>query len=249
MVAAWLIVPVAAYGSGLRLNSLLAIVVLLAVGAVIGIINGLLIVKARLNGFIVTLGMTIVLAGLQLGIVGGNTLFDLPSAFTYLGAASVGAVPVSFLVAAFIFIGVGLFLRYHRVGRAIYAVGGNADAARAAGIKVDRIKIGVYIAGSVLAALGGLMEAGRVSAVTGQQGYEEGIIFSVFAAAVIGGVSLKGGRGNMVGAASGVLLLGLVQNILDLSQVSNYWIEAVTGSVILVALILARIVGGEATAE
>ena len=158
-------------------------------------------------------------------------------------------MPVSFLVAALIFAGVGLFLRYHRVGRAIYAVGGNAEAARAAGIKVDRIKIGVYIAGSVLAALGGLMEAGRVSAVTGQQGYQEGIIFSVFAAAVIGGVSLKGGRGNMIGAASEVVLLGLVQNILDLSQVSNYWIEAVTGSVILVALILARIVGGEATAE
>jgi simple sugar transport system permease protein len=249
MVAAWLMVPVAAYGSGLLLNPMLAIVVLLAVGAVVGVVNGLLIVKARLNGFIVTLGMTIVLAGLQLGIVGGNTLFDLPSAFTYLGAASVGAVPVSFLVAALIFAGTGLFLRYHRVGRAIYAVGGNADAARAAGIKVDRIKIGVYIAGSMLAALGGLMEAGRVSAVTGQQGYQEGIIFSVFAAAVIGGVSLKGGRGNMIGAASGVLLLGLVQNILDLSQVSNYWIEAVTGSVILVALILARIVGGEASAE
>jgi simple sugar transport system permease protein len=158
-------------------------------------------------------------------------------------------LPVSFLVAALIFVAVGLFLRYHRTGRAIYAVGGNAEAARAAGIKVNRIKIGVYVAGSVLAALGGLMEAGRVSAVTGQQGYEEGIIFSVFAAAVIGGVSLKGGRGNMIGAASGVILLGLVQNILDLSQVSNYWIEAVTGSVILVALVLARIVGGEASAE
>ena len=90
MVAAWLMVPIAAYGSGLRLSPLLAIAVLLAVGAAVGIVNGLLIVKARLNGFIVTLGMTIVLAGLQLGIVGGNTLFDLPSAFTYLGAASLG---------------------------------------------------------------------------------------------------------------------------------------------------------------
>jgi simple sugar transport system permease protein len=249
MVAAWLIVPVATYGIGLRLNPLLAICVLLAVGAAVGIINGLLIVKARLNGFIVTLGMTILLAGLQLGIVGGNSIFDLPTAFTYLGAANLGAVPVSFLVAAVIFAGTGLFLRYHRVGRAIYAVGGNISAARAAGIKVDRIRIGVYVAGCMLAALGGLMEAGRVSAVTGQQGYQEGIIFSVFAAAVIGGVSLKGGRGNMIGAASGVVLLGLVQNILDLSQVSNYWIEAVTGGVILVALVLARIVGGEASAE
>ena len=160
-----------------------------------------------------------------------------------------GQVPVSLIATVVIFVGVGLFLRYHRTGRAIYAVGGNPAAARAAGIKVNRIRTGVYVAGGVLAALGGLMEAGRVSAVTGTQGYGEGIIFEVFAAAVIGGVSLKGGRGNMVGAATGVVLLGLVQNILDLANVSNYWILALNGAVILFALILARLVGGEASAE
>jgi simple sugar transport system permease protein len=249
MVAAWLIVPVTAFGSGTDLNPYLGILVLLAVGAAIGLINGLLIVKARLNGFIVTLGMTIVLAGLQNGIVKAQTLFNLPAPFTYLGSASIGQVPVSLIVTAIIFVLVGLFLRYHRTGRAIYAVGGNTAAARAAGIKIERIKIGVYIAGSILAAIGGLMEAGRVSAVTGQQGYQEGIIFSVFAAAVIGGVSLKGGRGNMIGAASGVILLGIVQDILDLANVSNYWIEAINGAVILFALVLARLVGGEAAAE
>jgi simple sugar transport system permease protein len=248
-LAAWLMVPALQYGSGAMLSPYLAIVVLLLAGAAIGLVNGLLIVKGRLNGFIVTLGMTIVLAGLQQGIVKGNTLFNLPSAFNYLGAKDYGQVPVSLIVTAVIFLGTGLFLRYHRAGRAIYAVGGNREAARAAGLKVDRIRISVYVAGSVLAALGGLMEAGRVSAVTGTQGYQEGIIFAVFAAAVIGGVSLRGGRGNMVGAASGVVLLGLVQNILDLSQVSNYWIEAVDGAVILFALLLARIIGGEATAE
>ena len=249
MVAAWLIVPVAAFGSGTDLNPYLGIIVLLVVGAAVGMINGLLIVKGRLNGFIVTLGMTIVLAGLQNGIVKAETLFNLPRAFDYLGSASWGQLPVSLVVTVIIFVLVGLFLRYHRIGRAIYAIGGNTAAARAAGIKVERIKIGVYVAGGVLAAIGGLMEAGRVSAVTGQQGYQEGIIFSVFAAAVIGGVSLKGGRGNMVGAASGVILLGIVANILDLANVSNYWIEAINGSVILFALVLARIVGGESTAE
>ena len=249
MVAAWLIVPVAAYGSGTDLSPYLGILVLLAVGAAVGLINGLLIVKGRLNGFIVTLGMTIVLAGLQNGIVKAQSLFNLPQPFSYLGSASFGQLPVSLVVTVVIFVLVGLFLRYHRTGRAIYAVGGNPAAARAAGIKVDRIKLGAYIAGSVLAAIAGLMEAGRVSAVTGQQGYQEGIIFSVFAAAVIGGVSLKGGRGNMVGAASGVILLGLVQNILDLANVSNYWIEAINGAVILFALVLARLVGGESTAE
>jgi simple sugar transport system permease protein len=249
MVAAWLIVPVAAYGAGTDLSPYLGILVLLAVGAAVGLVNGLLIVKGRLNGFIVTLGMTIVLAGLQNGVVKAQSLFNLPSAFGYLGAASIGQLPVSLIVAVIIFILTGLFLRYHRVGRAIYAVGGNPAAARAAGIKVDRVKIGVYVAGSVLAAIGGLMEAGRVSAVTGQQGYGEGIIFSVFAAAVIGGVSLRGGRGNMVGAASGVILLGIVADILDLANVSNYWIEAIDGAVILFALVLARVVGGESTAE
>jgi simple sugar transport system permease protein len=114
MVAAWLIVPVTAFGSGADLSPYVGILVLLAVGAAVGVINGLLIVKARLNGFIVTLGMTIVLAGLQNGIVKAQTLFNLPSAFTYLGAASVGQVPVSLIVTVIIFVLVGLFLRYHK---------------------------------------------------------------------------------------------------------------------------------------
>jgi simple sugar transport system permease protein len=249
MLAAWLLVPVAAAGSGLLLNPYLGIAILLAVGAAVGLANGLLIVKGRLNGFIVTLGMTILLAGIQDGIVKGEAPYNLPAAFGYLGAAYVGAVPLSLIVTAVIFVITGLFLRYHRLGRAIYAVGGNREAARAAGIKVDQVRIGVYVAGSILAAIGGLMEAGRVSSVAPTQGYGEGIIFSVFAAAVIGGVSLQGGRGNMVGAASGVILLGVVQNILDLENAPNYWIEAIDGGVILFALFLARVIGGEASAE
>jgi simple sugar transport system permease protein len=249
MVAAWVMVPVAAYGAGTMWGPVLGLLVLLAVGATIGAINGVMIVKARLNGFIFTLAMTIILAGIQDGMVNGQSLFNLPAGFTYIGSAYVGKIPVSLLVTVAIFIVVGLFLRYHRVGREIYAVGGNREAARAAGIRVDRVRIGVYVAGSVLAAIGGLMEAGRVSSVASTQGYQEGIIFNVFAAAVIGGVSLKGGRGNMLGAATGVVLLGLVQNILDLGNVSNYWIEAIDGFVILLALIMARVVGGEVTAE
>ena len=249
MLAAWLIVPVASFGSGTELNPFLGILLVFAVGAVIGLVNGLLIVKGRLNGFIVTLGMTILLAGIQDGIVKGQSPFNWPAAFGGLGSASFGAIPVSLIVAAAIFVITGLFLRYHRFGRAIYAVGGNLAAARAAGIRVDRVRIWVYVAGSMLGALGGLMEAGRVSAVTGQQGYGEGIIFTVFAAAVIGGVSLRGGRGNMVGAASGVILLAFVQNLLDLENAPNYWIDAIDGGVILFALILARVIGGEATAE
>src|SRR3984885_2563675 len=161
-VGACMMVPALAYGAGTEFSPYLAIVILLAVGAAVGLLNGLLIVKGRLNGFIVTLGMTIVLAWLQQGIVKGNTLFNLPGPFNYLGAKEYGQVPVSLIVAAGILVETGLFLRSRRGGRAIYAVGGNHEAARAAGIKVDRIRIGVYVTGSVLAAIGGLMEAGRV---------------------------------------------------------------------------------------
>jgi simple sugar transport system permease protein len=247
MLAAWLVVPVAAFGSGADLNPYFGLLVLLLAGAFVGLVNGTAIVKGRMNGFIWTLGMTIVLAGLQNGIPKAQTLFALPRAFSYLGSAYWGQVPFSLVFTAVIFVGVGLFLRYHRGGRAIYAVGGNAEAARAAGINVDRVKISVYVAGGTLAALGGLMEAGRVSAVTGQQGYQEGVIFTVFAAAVIGGVSLLGGKGNMVGAATGVALLSIVQNILDLANVSSYWIEAIDGAVILVALMMTRVIGGKAS--
>ena len=257
MVAAWTILSRNLFGAGLELSPYLALLVLLAVGAAVGLTNGLLIVKGRLNGFIVTLGMTILLYGLQDGIVSDQSLFGLPAPFTYLGSAylfrsagsGTGGIPVSLVVAVAIFVVVGLFLRYHRVGRAIYAVGGNREAARAAGIKVDRIRIGVYVAAAVFAAIGGLMEAGQTSQVSTLQGYSEGIIFPVFAAAVIGGVSLQGGRGNMVGAATGVILLGIVTNILNISQVSNYWIFAVQGGVILAALVLARLIGGRAVAE
>ncbi len=103
--------------------------------------------------------------------------------------------------------------------------------------------------GSLLAAIGGLMEAGRVSAVTGTQGYQEGIIFAVFAAAVIGGVSLRGGRGNMVGAASGVVLLGLVQNILDLSNVRTTGSRRSTAGSSCSRCCWPGSIGGEATAE
>ena len=249
MLAGALILPAADYGFGTQIAPALGLVVLVLVGVLVGLVNGLLIVKARLNGFIVTLAMVIVLEGLQNGIVKGQSLFSFPASFTDLGAAQINGFPVSLIVCALVFVLAGLFLRYHRHGRAIYAVGGNIDAARAAGINVDRVRIGCYIAGSVLAAIGGLMEAGRVSAVTATQGYGEGIIFQVFAAAVIGGVSLKGGRGNMVGAASGVILLGIVQNILNLANVSSYWIDAINGTVILIALVLARVVGGAETVE
>ena len=243
LLGAWLIAPKASEGLGTEWNPWLGLLVVLFVGLAVGTFNGLLVIKANFNAFIFTLAMSILLTGLQLGWLGGQTVYNLPQAYIYLGAESWFGIPVAVWVTIATFVVAALFLRYHRIGRAMYAIGGNLEAARAAGIQVDRIRIGVFMVASFLAAIGGLMQAGRVTAVTAGQG--SNLIFGVFAAAVIGGISLEGGRGRMVGALTGVILLSLVTNILTLSNISSTWIDAVDGAIILIALGLAKLIGTE----
>src|SRR4030088_784445 len=243
LLGAWLIAPKASEGLGTEWSPWIGLVVVLLVGLAVGTFNGFSVIKGNFNAFIFTLAMSILLTGLQLGWLGGQTVYNLPEAFIYLGAESWFGVPVAVWVTVVTFVVAALFLRYHRIGRAMYAIGGNLEAARAAGIKVDRIRIGVFMVASVLAAVGGLMQAGRVTAVTAGQG--SNLIFGVFAAAVIGGISLDGGRGRMVGALTGVILLSLVTNILTLANISSTWIDAVDGAIILIALGLAKLIGSE----
>jgi simple sugar transport system permease protein len=240
MIGAWLIVPKDSQGLGTEWPSWAGILVVLGIGLAVGIFNGFNIVKLKFNAFIFTLAMLILLAGLQQGIVSGRTIYDMPPSFIYLGSAYWFGFPVSAWVTGFVFLVAGLFLRYHRVGRAVYAIGGNLEAARAAGIKVDRVRIAVFTVAGMLAAVAGLMIAGQVVAVTANQG--NNLIFTVFAAAVIGGIALEGGRGRMVGAFTGVVLLGLVNNILVLNNTSTFWIDAANGAIILIALGLARLI-------
>jgi simple sugar transport system permease protein len=242
MVSAWLITPDALGGLGVHLAPAVAITIAFVVGGAVGALNGFLVVKLRLNAFIVTLAMLILLRGIDLGISKGQTFYALPSAFLYLGTATWLGLPASVWVVAAMFGVTGAFLRYHSAGRAMYAIGGNPAAARAAGIRVDRVIMAVYFAAGLLAAFAGLLDTARISAVTGDQGKD--LIFDVFAAAVIGGVSLDGGRGRMAGALSGVLLLGIVQNLLTLSQVQSFWINACFGGIILVSLVISRLTGG-----
>ena len=243
LLGAWLIAPKQSEGLGTQWSPYIGLLIVLGVGLAVGTFNGFLVIKANFNAFIFTLAMSILLTGLQLGWLGGQTVYNLPEAFIYLGAESWFGIPVAVWVTVATFIVAAAFLRYHRVGRAMYAIGGNLEAARAAGIKVDRIRIGVFMVASMLAAVGGLMQAGRVTAVTAGQG--SNLIFGVFAAAVIGGISLEGGRGRMIGALTGVILLSLVTNILTLSNISSTWIDAVDGAIILIALGLARLIGTE----
>jgi simple sugar transport system permease protein len=243
LLAAWLIAPKASEGLGTQWSPFIGLLVVLLVGLAVGTFNGFLVIKANFNAFIFTLAMSILLTGLQLGWLGGKTIYNLPKVYIYLGSESWFGIPIAVWITVATFAGAALFLRYHRIGRAMYAIGGNLEAARAAGIQVDQIRIGVFMVASVLAAIGGLMQAGRVTAVTAGQG--SNLIFGVFAAAVIGGISLDGGRGRMVGALTGVILLSLVTNILTLSDISSTWIDAVDGAIILIALGLAKLIGTE----
>jgi simple sugar transport system permease protein len=241
MVAAWLMSAASLGGSGLRLPAAVGILVVLAIGLGVGAFNAFMVVNLRLNAFMVTLAMLILLRGLSLGVTHGSTLYDLPPAFFALGSASWFGIPVALWFTVALFVLAGLFLRYSSLGRSVYAIGGNAEAARAAGIRIDRVHWFVFLAGSLLAAIGGLMLTGRQGAVTAAQG--QNLIFSAFAAAVIGGISLNGGRGRILGVATGVLLLGVINNLLQISQVPVFWIDAAYGAMILIALLLAKFTG------
>ncbi|MFV0252047.1 MAG: ABC transporter permease [Beutenbergiaceae bacterium] len=238
MVAAWLMVPAVMGGLGAEVHPGLAIAATLVIGLLIGLVNGLMVVKVGLDPFIVTLAMLILMRGVILGISEGKTLAGLPEAFRYIGSARWFDVPAAIWVTGILFLIAGLVLRYTTWGRALYAIGGNADAARAAGIRVDFVLITAFVAASALAAFAGLMLAGRLASVTSAMG--ENMIFSALAAAVIGGVQLTGGHGRIIGALMGVLLLGTLTNVLTLAGVPTFWINAVYGAVILFALFVGR---------
>jgi simple sugar transport system permease protein len=243
-IGAMLVLPAANFGFGVELPTFVGILIVLLCGALVGLVNGFMVVRLKLNAFIVTLAMLIILRGMLVGATSGRTLFDLPDAFYALMTIGFLGLPLAVWLAALAFAIAGFILRYHRLGRALYAIGGNAEAARAAGIRVERITWGVYVLAGTLASIGGLVTTGYVGAISANQG--NGVIFTVFAAAVIGGISLDGGKGTMFGALTGVLLLGVVQNVLTLAQVPSFWIQAIYGAIILGSLMVARITGGEA---
>jgi simple sugar transport system permease protein len=243
MLAVWLVLPAASGGSGWGFSVWAALAVMFLLSIVVGLINGTLVAKLKLNAFIVTLAMLILLRGLTMGLSGGQTLSGLPKEFLVLGSTKWFGISIQIWLFALILIAAAIFMRSHPVGRKLYAMGGNNAAAAAAGIKTTRLTIGVFVAGAIIAAFAGLMLTGRIASVTASQG--DGLIFTVFAAAVIGGISLNGGKGSMIGALCGVLLLGIIQNILVLSQVPSFWIEAIYGLIILGALILNYLAGSK----
>ncbi|MEU6735780.1 ABC transporter permease [Streptomyces physcomitrii] len=244
VIAVWLVLPDAGRFAGLGLLPVwTAIPLCLLVGAAVGALNGFLILKLRLNGFIVTLGGLTMLRGLQVAISKGKSIVDVPPSFQYLGSATWLGVQAAIWICVILFALGGCALAWLRHGRALYAIGGNPEAARAAGIRVDRLTWTVLIIGSVLAAFAGILYTGHYGSISADQG--NGWIFQVFAATVIGGVSLNGGRGTLFGALTGVLTLQLVVNVMTLAGVPPLWNQFLNGAIIIVALIISRFASGE----
>ena len=239
MLAAVMLVPAAAGGFGIELPGWMGLIVALGAAGFIGWFNGFMVIKVGLNPFISTLGLLVLLRGGVLIISNGRSIYSPGEALTYLGSAKILGLPVSVIVFLLVATIVGLVFQFHRYGRALYAVGGNEEAARAAGINVDRIIWSAFIFAALLSGLAGVLMTGRLDSAVTTQG--QGIIFSAFAAAVIGGVSLGGGKGTIIGVVSGVLLIGVINNLLTLAQVPSFYVQASTGAVIIIAAVLTTV--------
>ena len=217
----------------------------LGVGALAGLTSGLAITKAYLPPFIATLGMMSIVRGLVYIFSKGTGINEgIPAAYLITGqnfisiASKTGGPAINLTWAVLLMIVVfviGHFiLTKTHTGRAIYAIGGNEQAARLSGLNVDGIKLGVYIVGGVLAALGGLIETASVGSATPQAGSD--LELDAIAAVVIGGTSLTGGRGNLAGTFAGVILMRVIRNGLNLTNVDSNWQRVAIGSIIMVAV-------------
>jgi ribose/xylose/arabinose/galactoside ABC-type transport system permease subunit len=216
----------------------LAMLAGLGVGALVGLVNGLLITRVGLPPFIATLGTLSIGRGLVYVLTKGYPVtvpYDY-RAFIWLGQGYVWIVPVPVIIMIVLTILGTIFLGFTAYGRYIYAVGGNSEAARLAGIPVERVKLLVYVLCSTLAALAGLILVARL--VSAQPSAGLGFELPVIAASIIGGTSLMGGEGTVLGAVLGAAIMGVLENGMVLLGVSTYAQQAVTGTVIILAVAL-----------
>jgi inositol transport system permease protein len=214
----------------------LAIVTGLAVGCAIGSINGMLAAFTRAHPFILTLGTMTILQGVAIVITQGFPITDLGRRFEWIGGAMIGQVPVIVILFFLVTVICWLLLRYLRIGRIAYAIGGNEYTTYLAGIPVKRYKILFYVICGFFAGLAGLVLASRISSAIPNMG--TGFEMNSIGAAVIGGIPLTGGRGNVGGTVIGVLLLGIIANGLNLLHVDASWQYVVTGLIIIIAVII-----------
>jgi ribose transport system permease protein len=219
-------------------NAVLGVLLGIAVGVPCGLINGFIVGKLLVSSFLATLATGLVMAGVALMVTQGGSL-DLSSdtTFTWLGAHRFGIVPVSVIVTALVLIVLSLLLTTTVIGRQVFAVGSNPEAARLSGVSIPRVMAFVFVIGGIAAAIGGLIIATRIG-VGSTYGPANTLTLNAIAAVVIGGTSIGGGRGAVWRTVFGVLLLALLQNALNLLDVEPYWQQIVSGLIILFAIIV-----------
>ena len=217
---------------------LLAVLIGLALGAALGFLNGLIITKARVPPFVATLGMMTVARGLALTYTQGRPITGLPDAFRFIGTGSLGPIPMPIVIAGLTFLVGWVVLNRTRMGEYIYAIGNNPVAARYAGIATDSYITFVYVLAGFLSALAGMILVARLNSAqpTAGLGYE----FDAIAAVVVGGTSFAGGEGGLGGTLLGVLVIAVLNNGLNLLNVSSFYQPVVTGIVIALALLVYR---------
>jgi ribose/xylose/arabinose/galactoside ABC-type transport system permease subunit len=209
----------------------MGVALIVTIGGVIGLFNGVMIAKAGINPFLQTLSMLIILTGGKLAL-STQPVRNLPEGYLWLGdnsEAAIGLMVLAFVVAAFV-------MRYTGFGQSIYAVGSDDESARAVGVNRDRVVISVFVLSGVLSAIAGLLVTGYTGIVSPE--IADNMVFPAFAAAVVGGVSLFGGRGKVIGALGGVLLLGVIQAALNVSRVEAHHVDMANGIVLFVAIVL-----------
>lgn len=217
----------------------LALLVGLLVGGGCGLFNGIIVAKGKIPAFIVTLGMSEIARGIAYVISDGKPISGIPKEFRAIGRSSIAGVPVPIVIMMIILIVTYILTRKLIVGKHIYAVGGNQNAARVSGINVDRILILVYTYAGLMAGLGGLVLTARIS--TGHPNSANGYELDAIAATVIGGTSLStGGIGSVFGTLIGALIIGVLNNGLDIMGVSAYYQQIAKGLIIIITVLMDR---------
>lgn len=216
------------------LPEIVAFLIGIAVGAVVGMANGFVICKTEIPPFIVTLASMNITKGIALVLTGGSPIRCMTDTFKFLGAGYVGPIPTSAILMLIIFVIASLIINRTQLGRHIYAVGGNAQAAKFSGINVQRVKFIVYTYTGIMSGIAGVVVASKL--YSGQPTAGDGAEMDAIAAVVVGGTSMSGGSGRLGGTLIGVLIIGVLNNGLNLMGVDSNWQYIVKGLVILLAV-------------
>ncbi len=229
-----------AVGAGVMQNGgiFFGILAGLALGTALGAFNGIVITKLKIPAFIATLAMMAIARGGTLVYTDGRPITGLPSSFAFLGRGYIGNVPFPIILMLIIFMLAYIILKLTRFGRYVYATGGNINAARASGIKVDNVIISTFAISGFLSGLTGMVLASRLNSAqpTAGVGYE----LDAIAAVVLGGTNLFGGEGELWGTLVGALIMGILNNGLNMLNVSSFYQQVVKGIVILIAVTVAQ---------